>query len=295
MVRFGIQPLQFANVMNSVTGMGLADSKFFFPKICLAAVNGGFHTLELTLDIDYVLPGSLSEDVIRKFAELKREKELTYTVHLPLWSIEPSSPNEYIRTASVESLVHSIETVRDLEPECYVLHSTGALASEFTRLDLPKFYKELVNRYLLFIAVKSIKEILSKTDIPPRKLALENVEFPFELTREMVDQFGLSVCFDTGHLLAGYSGKYSVMEFLKKNWDRIVEIHLHDGFRRKEDGNTVVRDHQPLGSGDLPIPEFLDYLDKNGFTGPLVFELGFDEAKHSLDVIRKQCPKIVIQ
>ena len=295
MVRFGIQPLQFANVMNLISGKGLSDFEFFFPKICLAAADGGFSTLELTLDMDYILPGSLNEDVMEKFVEMKREKELTYTVHLPIWSVEPSSPNDYIRTASVKSTVQSIEIAEVLEPECYVLHSTGALAAEFTRLNLPEQYKELVNRCMLLNATNSIEEILSETDLPPRKHALENVEFPFGLTRELVDQFGLSICFDTGHLLAGYSGEYSVMGFLEKNWDKIAEIHLHDGFRREKDGNVVVRDHQPLGSGDLPISEFMDYLDKNGFAGPLVFELGFDEAKHSLDVIREQYPRITIE
>ena len=63
-MRFGIQPLQFADVMNLITGKSLADFKFFFPQICLAAVKGGFHFLELTLDIEYVLPGSLIEDVM---------------------------------------------------------------------------------------------------------------------------------------------------------------------------------------------------------------------------------------
>ena len=295
-VRFGIQPLQFTDVMNLITGKGLVDfSKFVFPQICMAAVNGGFHFLELTLDMGYVLPGSLNEEVMEKFIEMKKEEEIAYSVHLPLWSIEPSSPNEYIRKSSVESLIHSIEVAKILEPECYVLHSTGALASEFTRLDLPKLYKEIVDRYMLSQAAKSVEEILSKTGIPPCKLALENVEFPFKLTREIVDQFSLSICFDTGHLLAGYSGEYSVMGFLKKHWDRIVEIHLHDGFHREKNGNVVKRDHLPIGSGDLRVSEFMSYLDKKGFKGPLVFELGFNEAKHSLKVIHEQCPRIAIK
>ena len=218
MVRFGIQPLQFADVMSLITKEGLVDiSKFNFPKICMAAVKGGFHFLELTLDTGHVLPGSLNEEVMEKLLEMKKEEEITYSVHLPLWSIEPSSPNEYIRRASVKSLIHSIEAAEILEPECYVLHSTGALAAEFTRLDLPKYHKELVDRYMLSYAAKSIEEILSKTGIPPCKLALENVEFPFKLTREIVDQFTVSICFDTGHLLAGYSGEYSVMGFLKEH------------------------------------------------------------------------------
>jgi len=121
------------------------------------------------------------------------------------------------------------------------------------------------------------------------------VEFPFKLSREIVDQFTLSICFDTGHLLAGYSGEYSVMGFLKKHLDRIVEIHLHDGFHREKNGNIVKRDHLPIGSGDLRVSELMGCLDEAGFKGPMVFELGFDEAKHSLEVIREQCPRIAIE
>jgi len=295
-VRFGIQPLQFADVMSLITGERLVElSRFNFPQICMAAVKGGFHFLELTLDMGYVLPGSLDGEVMEKFVEMKKEEEVAYSVHLPLWSIEPSSPNEYIRKASVESLIHSIEVAEILKPECYVLHSTGALAAEFTRLVMPKHYRELVDRYMLFHAAKSVEEILSGTSIPPRKLALENVEFPFELTREIVDQFDLSICFDTGHLLAGYSGEYTVTEFLKRHWDRIVEIHLHDGFHREVNGNVVRRDHLPIGSGVLRVSELMGCLDEGGFKGPVVFELGFDEAKHSLKVICEQCPGTAVK
>jgi len=308
-MRFGIQPLQFIDVMNLIAGRRSVDlSKFNFPQIrevamklfdypqlCKSVIKGGFRVIELTLDIDYILPGYLDEKRIKRFVEIKKEEEIAYTVHLPLWSIELASPNEYIRRASVESLVHSIEVAKVLEPECYVLHSTGALAAEFTQLNLPENYKELVNRYMLSYSAKSIEEILSKIDIPPRKLALENVGFPFRLTRETVDQFDLSICFDTGHLLAGYCGEYSVMEFLNEHWDRIVEIHLHDGFHRKKNGMVVRRDHLPLGSGDLPVSEFMERLDKGGFKGPIVFELPFNEAKRSLKTIRKKYPRVVIE
>lgn len=296
MLRFGIQPLQFIEVMDSIVKGGFVDfSKFDYPQFCKSVIKGGFRVIELLLDIDYIIPGYLNEERIKRFMEMKEEEKITYTAHLPLWSIEPASPNEYIRRASVESLVHSIEVVKILEPECYVLHLTGALAAEFTRLSLPENYKELINRYMLSYAANSIEEILSKADIPSRKLALENVEFPFRLTREIVDDFDLSICFDTGHLLAGYSGKYSIMDFLRRHWDRIIEIHLHDGFYRKQNGIVVRKAHLPLGSGDLPVSEFIEYLNENAFKGPIVFELPFDKAKRSMEVIREKCPKVAIE
>lgn len=294
-MRFGIQPLQFVDIMRLITEEKLVDlGRFDLPQVCMPAIGSGFSFIEIILDIDYILPGSLDEGTMRRLVEMK-EGGIAYSVHLPLWSIEPASPNEYIREASVESLVHSIEIAKVLEPECYVLHSTGALAAEFTRLDLPSAYKELVSRGMLHQSARSIEEILSRTDIHPRELALENVEFPFELTRETVDQFDLSICFDTGHLLAGYCGEYTVMGFLKEHWDRIVEIHLHDGFHRRRYGDVVRGDHLPVGSGDLPVAEFMRYLDERGFKRPVVFELTLDEARRSLETIRERCPWITIE
>lgn len=296
-MRFGITPLQFSDIKNLITENGSVDlTKFDFSQVVMHAIKEGFHHMELTLDIGYLLPGSLNKEKMERLAEMSEEEGITYSVHLPFMSIEPASPNEYIRKASLKSLVHSIEVARILEPECYVLHSTVALAAGLNLdLNLPENYKECVNRNLLSHSAKSVDEILSKTDIPSRKLALENVIFPFELAREIVDQYDLSICFDTGHLLAGYSGKQSVIGFLKAHWDRIVELHLHDGFHRRTDGNIVRRDHLPIGDGNLPISELMDYLDEKGFKGPIVFELTFDEAKRSLETIRERCPRVDVE
>jgi len=289
-------PLDFGEIMNNILrGRTIDLSKFSFPEIVKRSIKRGFHHIEITLDLGYVVPGSLNETIIDELAKIRDEEGVSYSVHLPLWSIEPASPNEYIRRASTESLVNSIEQAKTLQPESHVHHSTGALAAEFSRLILPPAYGDLVNRSMASHSDQSVEELLSATGVPPRKLALENVEFPFSLTRETVDRFDLSICFDTGHLLAGYSGKIPVLEFLERHFDRIVELHLHDGFTRKMGEQIVRRDHLPLGTGDLPISDLLGFLEGEGFDGPLVFELAFDEATKSLETIRRLCPNIKIE
>jgi sugar phosphate isomerase/epimerase len=140
-------------------------------------------------------------------------------------------------------------------------------------------------------AAKSIEEILARTEINPRKVAIENVEFPFEVTRDLVDQYNTSICFDTGHLLTRYSGDESVLEFYKRHRDRIVEIHLHDGSYEKIGDNVVHRDHMALGRGAMPVREFLKELVKDRFNRPVVFELTAAEAKESLEKIRAVVPE----
>lgn len=94
----------------------------------------------------------------------------------------------------------------------------------------------------------------------------------------------LSICFDTGHLLAGFSGQISIMEFIDKYYDRIIELHLHDGkFPRI--------DHKPLGKYDLPVRELLLKLLEKNFAGPLIYELNLPEAIKSMDYIKNNIPE----
>jgi len=103
----------------------------------------------------------------------------------------------------------------------------------------------------------------------------------------IIQQMDLSICFDTGHLLAGFSGQISIMEFIDKYYDRIIELHLHDGkFPRI--------DHKPLGDYDLPVRELLLKLLEKNFTGPLVYELNLQEAIQSMDYIKNNIPEVLV-
>jgi sugar phosphate isomerase/epimerase len=139
----------------------------------------------------------------------------------------------------------------------------------------------------------SVERLLTRTGLPPRLLAVENVEFPLELTLELAEGFDLSVCLDTGHVLAGYSGDMTIEEALERTLPRLAEVHLHDAYRRlSPDGPVHAADHLLLGEGDLPVAWFLDQLVETGFTGPVIFELTIREALASLEIIRSHCPDL---
>ena len=286
--RFGFLPASWDLILKEANkGQGLDFSKIDLVSAAKSMLKYGFKHIEITLDVYYALPGVITEKTIDKFIELKEENNLSVSVHLPLWSLEPSSFNEHIREASVTSIVETIRLVEPLNPEVYVLHTTGALAAEYSRLPFPAKYKNMILQYMNGFAAKSVEEIIATTEINPKKLAIENIEFPFELTREIIEEYETSMCFDTGHLLAGYSGNYDFMEFLKMNYDLISEIHLHDGYRETKESGVIIRDHIPLGTGKLPLKEFVDFLKEKNFKGPLVFELSFEEARQSLEYIKK--------
>jgi sugar phosphate isomerase/epimerase len=253
-----------------------------------------FKTVELGGDMALFLPHTFQQDSIQKLAELKDEIGLTYTVHLPCWSVEPSTPLTPVREGSVCALINCIRATLPLEPENFVLHATGALAAEFTRINFPDLARDYLMRQFQSGAYQSIKTILEETGIPSRQLAVETIEFPFELTLELAEELDLSVCLDAGHILVGFSGLITLEEALEQCLPRLAEVHFHDGpWQGPERSIGYGKDHQPLGAGDLPVADFLDRLDNAGFTGPLIFELRMQEALQSLEVVRRVRPELI--
>jgi sugar phosphate isomerase/epimerase len=295
-MRFGITPLELANIISLVSEGGQVDfRRFSFEHIIRVTRERGFSLMEVTMDVGFVLPGGLTERTVMALKALKDELGLTYTAHLPLWAIEPACPNEIIREASLECLVKAVERVRPLEPEVLVLHATGALAAEFSRLDVSPFIKNIITDQFASFAEQSVRELLERTKLPSRKIALENIEFPFEATWRIAERLDTSICFDTGHLLAGYSGPIDVLDFVKRYYSRIREIHLHDGGHNPV-GEDVVRrfDHQTLGTGALPIEALLTELHRRRYKGAIIFELRQSQALESLEVIRRRLPDLPI-
>jgi len=254
----------------------------------------GFNLIELGGDLVLFMPHTYAPPAIERLARLKEEKGLSFTVHLPLWSVEPSTLLQPVRDGSVKAVLDCIRATQPLEPEAYVLHATGALAAEFTQMRLPPQAKALILRQFQQSAVHSLKTILSETGIASRKLAIETIEFPFDLTLEMAELLDLSICLDVGHVLAGFSGPLDVFDVLETVLPRLGEVHLHDcpSFQR-EGALGYGKDHQVLGAGDLDAARLFDRLHAAAWDGPIIFELTVEEALASMDVVRSLRPELI--
>jgi sugar phosphate isomerase/epimerase len=208
-------------------------------------------------------------------------------------SVEPSTPLEPVREGSVRAVVDLLGATLPLEPEIYVLHATGALAAEFYNMRISETAKEVILRQFQSGARRSLEAILDETDLPSRKLAIETIEFPLDLTLELADNLDLSICLDTGHVLAGFPGWFDFFEVVERILPRLGEVHLHDSKQMPPGVRGYGEDHKPLGHGDLELGRFLDVLAETDFQGPVVFELSVKEAIESLRVIKKIRPGIV--
>ncbi len=285
-MRFGIMEMQIDRLIREETRAGDAvDQILNFDRGDLVGgiAKSGFSVIELGGDLGLFFPGAYEGNNISRLKQLKEQHNLAYTLHLPLWSVEPSTPLEPVRLGSVDAILDIMDAVEPLEPEVYVLHATGALAAEFYRMNLPQTAKALALKQFQGGAINSIRTILEETGLPSRKLAIETIEFPLELTLEIADLLDLSLCLDTGHILAGFSGAINFDDAVDICLPRLAEVHLHDSPDYMRTGQLGYgKDHQPLGTGDLNASRLLNRLNKRHFEGPLVFELSVTDAQKSL-------------
>ena len=285
-MRFGIMEMQMDRLLPAqASGKDAIDQILNFNRADLVGglAESGFHLIELGGDLGLFFPTAYESANIQRLKQLKAERGLAYTIHLPLWSVEPSTPLEPVRLGSVDAILDVIDAVETLDPEVYVLHATGALAAEFYRMKLPQTAKSLALKQFQGGAINSIKTILEETGLPSRKLAVETIEFPLELTLEMADLLDLSICLDTGHVLAGFAGAINFDDALDVCLPRLAEVHLHDSPDFMRTGQLGYgKDHQALGTGDLNTRRLINQLKKRDFDGPVIFELDLANAKKSL-------------
>ena len=312
-MRFGIEQMQPALLIQHVQQMlaGSGKTNAVTPEMLQAMsqrlnvdvaaqvsylADLGFHLIELNPDLTIFFPRCYSLPAVEALRQLKATRQLSYTVHLPLWSLEPSTPMQAVREGSVDTLVDAVLRLAPLEPEVFVLHATGALAAEFSRMKALQRMRPLVLELFAAQARRSIEQLLQRTGLPSRLLAVETIEFPFEQTVALAEAFDLSLCLDTGHVLAGYTTGVSLGEALEGTLPRLAEVHLHDGYRREgPNGAITIADHLPLGAGDLPIEPFLDRLAGAGFSGPVIFELTIEEVQASLELVRQRRPSLLMK
>lgn len=290
-MRLGVVPLYNIEELRDMaaSGSGVDLSSFNYLKFVERAVRRGFKHIEITGDIHFFIPNAFNENVLESLRNFARDHDLSFSVHLPIWSIELSSPNKVIRNASVEVSVETINFFEEIKPVNYVVHAFGSLASEFSRLNVSEGVKRYILMFFQAFAAESLQALIDETGIDSRRLALEVVEFPWEYTFELVENFNTSICYDTGHLLSGQAGHLDPIDFLKKHYDRIIELHLHDAVPKKDPRDYMYIDHLPLGEGKLPYCELLKILKERNYSGTLVFELGLEGVFISLERISKIC------
>jgi hypothetical protein len=96
------------------------------------------------------------------------------------------------------------------------------------------------------------------------------------MTLELAEELDCSMCFDTGHVLVGFSGPVDFFEALERCLPRLGEIHLHDGpWQGPELKIGYGKDHQPLAKATA---EAVPRLPERSELAIDIFELRIENA-----------------
>ena len=184
-----------------------------------------------------------------ELALLAQDFDLTYNIHLPV-DVSLTDVSNLKRDQAVETIKRVIDLVSPLKPTTHTLHLEY---QDFS--DDQDWYKR---------GFDAVGELVLPLD-HPEIISIETLDYPFESIESIIDEYGLSVCVDAGHLI-----KYghSIKSVFKKYHDKIPLIHLHG----VDFSKIPPKDHVSLDK--IPEDKLVDTLEvlKN-FNGVVSLEV----------------------
>ncbi len=205
-----------------------------------------------------------SKDDIDHMAELANRHAISYNVHLPI-DISPGSPDADTRRGAVDTIIRTYHLTAPLNPTACILHLP---------LDTAVTNQTEINRWQQRLE-KSVEAILL-AGIPGQSLSVENLNYPLEWIRPIIETFDLAVCIDVGHML----GQGIDWQSECRQWaHRTNMIHLHG----------ILDDIDHCGLDALPESVFTEILAAlKSFTGTVSVEVfSFEKLKKSLSYLEK--------
>lgn len=172
-------------------------------------------------DIELILfevdegPNNLpSPEVIDELAQIARQHDLTYTVHLPLDLKLGEDGSE--RDQSLVKAQRVIGCTRRLDPWAYILHLDGKSVRTSSDLKAIERWQDQSVRAL---------EIVSEWAGAAEKLAVENLEtYPLDFIQPVLERIPVSRCVDIGHL---WLDGHDPIPYVRAALPRTRVIHLH--------------------------------------------------------------------
>ena len=165
---------------------------------------------------------------MQQLADMAADAQLTYSVHLPL-DVYLGHPDSEERQRSVGKCLRIIELTRNLPKSAFVMHFEAGPG-----VDINLFSLDEEQRFTDSLR-HSITMLLAGTDEPASSFCAENLNYPFELVWPVVEEFGLSVTLDVGHL---EYYRFPTEEYLMRYLHRAKVLHMH--------GTVDGKDHNSL-------------------------------------------------
>lgn len=220
-----------------------------------------FHADACVLDARYADP-----EMWRRAAEVLFREELQATVHLPYRWTDLAALDHSVWEGSLQSCLTALRATAPLRPRLLAVHPTNYVTQAYVGRASPD------QRGLLLepLAERLCRGLRHLGEEGGPALALENLEgVPLDLFRQVVEEAGVGVCLDLGHLVSDGEDPARAVAVLGP---RLVGLHLHDALPP-----PARRAHLPLGAGRLDLEGTASALRAAGFSGPVVLEVDGDE------------------
>ena len=153
-----------------------------------------------------------SKHAIRELANLAKEFNLAYNVHLPT-DVSISSRDPQQQSLAVKTIIRVAERVAPLSPTTLTLHVPYNETSR-DKNDVRSWQER---------AIKNLAKILAN-GTPSRLISIENLDYPFEFLDPIISELDLTICLDCGHLILHGD---DIEKFFNTHSAKTAIIHLY--------------------------------------------------------------------
>jgi sugar phosphate isomerase/epimerase len=188
------------------------------------------HMAGVVDDIELVLFESENESnmpdkrVISSMQRISDKQDITFSVHFPI-DRKAGASDQLEQEQFLQTVNNIIDLTSVLPISGYLLHFEG-LVDENDPVEVLRWKK----------AVISFSDRLSSdVTVDPSLICVENIGYPPDLHRDIVNEYGFSHCIDLGHL---WLQTLNWREYIEQVIDTTKIIHLH--------GVDGGKDHQSL-------------------------------------------------
>ncbi|MBL8024878.1 MAG: sugar phosphate isomerase/epimerase [Fibrobacteres bacterium] len=188
---------------------------------------------------------------IDKMADILKQKSTTVTIHFPIDSMAGSEEDKE-RASFCEQALKLVAHTAPLDPFAYILHLEGVdrNASHHVMLEWRKRTRDIS------------QALLGCTKVDPAKVAVENLNYPWEWNQIPARESGFSFCLDFGHFCRyGVDWRKPFRMLLPET--RVIHLHGWNG----------EKDHVSLEEHDRKDLEELAIILKREFSGVVSLEL----------------------
>ena len=193
-----------------------------------------------------------------------KENGLTpWSAHLPFdYNIDISSLEGTVSDDTVKLFMELMEAVAPYGIKVFVLHPSSEPIDDSIR----EKRMEMAISKLKVLAEKAdeLGAVIAVEDLPRTCLGRNSQE----MLRLISADPRLRICFDTNHLLGE-----PIEEFIENCGSKIITTHISDY-------DFVDERHLLPGEGDIDWVSVADSLDKIGYTGPYMYELGYGNTRN---------------